>query len=292
MLSFDKKFALLRRRLIQSLRYLKMYAEHIDVEYTDEEFEVNVRPSLPFSTLGEINGEASIAFYKVNSARSTPTVFNGVVEIGSLLKAGESLAYPLQWDLKSSITSSGLSLNELTLLKPLGFDAKTFNFNSGFQGNVDFVRIIGIDTKQNLTNGFEAKTSFIKMPHIISQINVPVDAELAAQFKFINPLLLEGTLGDIEIKDNFKVSLQYIRPIAQWSVDQVGDLDVTVQKIMMPRLPASHDLYSEIDFTPQLFQYTTMETLGDKTLAELDDMPTEVGYILVTYTENDYPWEV
>jgi hypothetical protein len=35
-----------------------------------------------------------------------------------------------------------------------------------------------------------------------------------------------------------------------------------------------------------------MKTLGNKTLAELDDMPTEVRYILVTYTEDDYPWEV
>lgn len=292
MLSFDKKFALLRRRLIQSLRYLKMYAENIDIEYTDEEFEVNVRPSLPFSTLGEINGEASVAFYKVNSARSTPTVFNGALEVGSLQKAGEALSYPLQWNLKSSITSSGLSLDVLTLLKPLGFDAKTFNFYSGFQGDVDSARIIGIDTKQNLTNGFEAKTSFIKMPHIISQINVPVDAELMAQFKFIRSLLLKGALGNAEIKDSFEVDLQYIRPLTQWSVNGVGDLDITVQKILMPRLLFSYDLSSEMDFTPQLFQYTTMETLGNKTLAELDDMPTEVGYILVTYTEDDYPWEV
>lgn len=292
MLSFDKKFALLRRRLIQSLRYLKMYAEHIDVEYTDEEFEVNVRPSLPFSTLGEINGEASIAFYKVNSAHSTPTVFNGILEVGSLLKAGESLSYPLQWNLKSSITSSGLSLDALTFLKPLGFDAKTFNFISGFQGGIDSAQIIGIDTKQNLTNNFEAKTSFIKMPHIIPQIDLPVGMKIATQFKFINSLLLEGALGDIEIKDSFEVNLQYIRPLTQWSLEQVGDLEATVQTILMPRLPASHNLYSEVDFTPQLFQYTTMETLGNKTLAELDDMPTEVGYILVTYTENDYPWEV
>jgi hypothetical protein len=35
-----------------------------------------------------------------------------------------------------------------------------------------------------------------------------------------------------------------------------------------------------------------METLGESTLSDLENMPTNVGYVLLTYTSQDYPWEV
>jgi hypothetical protein len=291
MLSFDKKFALLRRRLIQSLRYLKMYAEHIDVEYTDEEFEVNVRPSLPFSTLGKINGEASVAFYEVNSARSVPVMLKEALEASMSIGASNPLTYPMNWNLKSSVTSDGPVIT-LDFLKPLGFDMDNLYFNSGFRGNVGFVNVVGIDTVQNMVGDIGVKTNFINMPRLYPEISIPVNTFVNTEITQQYPLLMKPAANEMCYADNFEVVLQYIRPTHEWSIRGIGDLDVTVSKINLPRVISDYDGYASMDFAPSMFQRTTMAALGDKTLTELENMPTEVGYVLITYTDDDYPWEV
>jgi hypothetical protein len=103
---------------------------------------------------------------------------------------------------------------------------------------------------------------------------------------------MKPAANEIRYADNFEVTLQHIRPIREWSIRSTGELDVIVSKINLPRVISDYDGYASMDFAPSMFQRTTMAALGDKTLTELENMPTEVGYVLITYTDDDYPWEV
>jgi hypothetical protein len=103
---------------------------------------------------------------------------------------------------------------------------------------------------------------------------------------------VKPTANEIRYANSFEVAFQYIRPTREWVVRGIGDLDVVVSKINLPRVIFNHDSYASMDFAPSMFQRTTMAALGDKTLTELENMPTEVGYVLITYTDDDYPWEV
>lgn len=287
----DQKLAFLRRRLIQSLRYIKMYMEEVPIQYQGEEVEVNVRPSLPFKLNDAANAEVAVNFYEVNSARSMPAMLKEALETSVSIGAGNPLTYPMNWNLKSSITSDGPVIT-LDFLKPLGFDMDNLYFNSGFHGNIGFVHVVGMDTVQNMVGDIGAKASFINMPRLYPEISIPVntfvDTELTLQF----PLPLKVAADKIHYASSFEAGLQYVRKVREWGIKGVVDLNATVSRINLPRVNFDYDSYASVDFTPKMFQKATLAALGDKTLTELENMPTEVGYVLITYTDDDYPWEV
>jgi hypothetical protein len=148
--------------------------EEVSIQYQGEEIEVNVRPSLPFKMKDAINTEAAVNFYEVNSARSMPAMLKEALEASMSIKTDEALAGPMNWNLKSSITSDGPVIT-LDFLKPLGFDMDNLYFNSDFRGNVGFVNVVGMDTVQNMVGGIGVKTNFINMPRLYPEISIPVN---------------------------------------------------------------------------------------------------------------------
>lgn len=287
----DQKLAFLRRRLIHSLRYIKMYMEEVPIQYQGEEIEVNVRPSLPFKMKDAIDTEAAISFGEVTSTISMPTMLKEALETTVSLNAGDPLAYPMNWNLKSRLTND-CPVTSLNCLKPDAFNMDKLCFNSDFKGDVDFIHVVDLDTMQKMVGKMEAKMAFISMPHFHSEITAPVDIFITTEMTQQYPLPMKAAASNMLYADNFKVDLQYIRPIGEYDIKGIGRIDAVVGRINLPRVNSDYEGYANIDFTPSMFQRTTMANLGEKTLTELENMPTEVGYVLITYTDDDYPWEV
>lgn len=287
----DQKLAFLRRRLIQSLKYIKTYMEDVQVKFHPDEIEVNVRPSLPFKLMKQMNAEAAVEFGNLKSAKSAPAALKEALEMSASLSAGLAKTYALDWNLKSQITGSS-SLEKMTFIKPLGVEVENLFFYSGFDGILDFAKVEGLDTSYGMTSDFYAKTEFITMPRMYPNIGLDISITPDVQMTLMKPMKTDAFEVAMAIDDQFKVALQHIRPVAQWGINLFGDLQTKVSKIVLPALISDYEGTIETSFVPGLYRRTTLEALGNTLMADLDDMPVDVGYVLVTYTDDDYPWEV
>ncbi len=269
MLSFDKKFALLRRRLIYSLRYLKLYLENANIEYTGEEIEVNVRPSLPFKP-GEI---AHIGVYEsfgeTYLSTSMPTSFKEELEAELRLMTANPLAKNFTTKVRGNydLEAKDWCIN---LAKPTNVEAKRIESIGVFSGDINqlLVQSVGIDLK----GGTSFSTNVKELPFTKMQWNIelPTGLGVATAVWLMIPLRLKDVDIDGAYNNDFEIGLQILRRLKEWKVD----------------------FNYGVAATPRLYKYTTMETLGGSTLSDLENMPTNVGYILLTYTSQDYPWEV
>ena len=265
--------------------------EEVPIQYQGEEIEVNVRPSLPFKMKDAIDTEAAISFGEVKSTVSMPTALKEALETSVSIGAGDPLAYPMNWNLKSRLTND-CPVASLNCINPIAFNMDKLFFNSEFQGDIDFIHVVDLDTMQKMVGKMEAKTASISMPHFYSEIAAPVDIFISTEMTQQYPLPMKAATSNMLYADDFKVDLQYIRPIGEYTIKGIGYVDAVISRINFLRTYSDYEGYADIDFTPSMFQRTTMAALGEKTLIELENMPTEVGYVLITYTDDDYPWEV
>jgi hypothetical protein len=198
---YDKELFSLRRRLILALKYQKAYLESVDIEYTGEEYEINVRPSDPFKT-GSLDLEGKVSFGKMvdplslntggfqenleasfsslstNAANPTATAFNTTVETGNItIDVNETKitfmhptcieTYGIQaaGDMAGLIDSVDTTSAEANIHLPAGEITTT----------VKQIRQPELKPEITIVSDFDSSVNYIDMPNLQFNLHAQVD---------------------------------------------------------------------------------------------------------------------
>ena len=263
--AYDIQLALMRRRLLLTLRHQKAYMDSLYIEYTGETFETNVRPSLPFKMDGAVETAIDVNIKNAKDCLSMPTSLE--VDITNLpdfsicKNMGNALPYKFQAG-DIDITAYGETPFKVGFLDPT--PVETYNIRA----NVDMCGKVG---------ELELKP--------IGAYNIVLPSTLDASFALGELELQKAYLNDAHASVKFEGKLTEltllgipdtaIHGTAEYKL--LSDIDAATVKELRSETNikaagiegiAVHEYYK-----------LTLNKIGTETLNTLSDMPINARYI-------------
>lgn len=178
---YDKELFSLRRRLILALKYQKAYLESVDIEYTGEEYEINVRPSDPFKT-GSLDLEGQVSFGKMVDPLSLNTGgFQENLE-ASFSSLSTNAANPTATAFNTTVETGNITIDvnetKITFMHPTCIETYGIKAVGDIVGLIDSVDTTSAETNINLPTGEIAATvKQIHQPELKPEITIVSDID-------------------------------------------------------------------------------------------------------------------
>jgi hypothetical protein len=266
--AYDIQLAIQRRRLLAALKYQKAYLDSIYIEYTGENFETSVRPSLPLSLDTDIDKKLDVEIKNARVCKSMPAELEISLpnpDFGLTIGMGNPLTYEFE----------GGTVDITPLVQPdidaeVGFLDPTPIKNKNLQINADLVgRVKELPLPPIGAFNFQ-------LPQLQQ---VPISATLSEL------VLTRAYLDDLNVQATFAGNIEKIKvqdiPAADIQVgaayNHINNIDLATMQSLTLDTKVEAKVLDGI--TVSEYYLATLTKIDNNTLATLADMPLNARYI-------------
>lgn len=266
--AYDIQLAIQRRRLLAALKYQKAYLDSIYIEYTGENFETHVRPSLALTLEADIDKELALDIANARVCKSMPTELDAS-KIDSSFKLVGGMGNPLTYEFKAGVVDiTPLSQPdidaEVGFLEPTSVKNRNLKINADLTGNVGELPLPPIGAFN------------IQLPQLQQ---VPVSATLSEL------VLTRAYLDDLNVQATFAGNIEKIKvqdiPTADIRVgaayNHINNIDLATMQSLTLDTKVEAKVLDGI--TVSEYYLATLTKINNETLATLADMPLNARYI-------------
>lgn len=264
--AYDIQLAIQRRRLLAALKYQKAYLDSIYIEYTGENFETHVRPSLPLSLNTDIDKKLDVEIKNARVCKSMPTELDAS-KIDFSFKLAGGMGNPLTYEFKAGTVditppSQPDVEAEVGFLEPTPVKNRNLKINANLTGNV----------------------GELPLPPI-GAFEIPITQQIGVPCTLANLELIKAYLDNLEVNAAFTgdIDAVHTKPLGSTST-QIG---VDYECLSNVSLATMSELSSETKIEAKVFDgiavseyyITTLSKLDAEVLTTLADMPLNTRYI-------------